>query len=153
MYRIFPGTVKIIVKVIHGVLLASAMSFAIASLIAVFNSHNMRTTPVPKYQFFFISISSRPILKLIYKYLHYPQYVQLAFMGWPNSRYSFWPSMGVWICFIFISKIKRWLKSCILATSQILGHCCFCFGLCGSIDGHHRKGFLFATKVSGMEFF
>ena len=72
MYRIFPGTAKIIVKVIHGVMLASAMGFAIASLIAVFNSHNMRTTPVPKYQFYFISISSRPILKLIYKFLHYP---------------------------------------------------------------------------------
>jgi uncharacterized protein YacL len=60
MYRIFPGTVKIIVKVIHGVLLVSAMGFAIASLIAVFDSHNLRSTPVPKY-YFLISIISRLI--------------------------------------------------------------------------------------------
>jgi predicted membrane channel-forming protein YqfA (hemolysin III family) len=48
IYRIFPQTKKIIIKVSHAILHVGVMAFAIAALIAAFDSHNKRDKPIPK---------------------------------------------------------------------------------------------------------
>jgi cytochrome b-561 len=47
IYRIFPRTKKIIVKIVHAVLQVGVMAFAITALIAAFDSHNKRDQPIP----------------------------------------------------------------------------------------------------------
>ena len=47
VYKIFPNTKKIIIKILHAILHVGVMAFAIAGLIAAFDSHNKKTTPIP----------------------------------------------------------------------------------------------------------
>ncbi len=47
VYRIFPNTKKLIIKILHAFLHVGVMAFAIASLISVFYSHNKATKPIP----------------------------------------------------------------------------------------------------------